>query len=169
MSDNENFCSTTLQPFQFEPEINTVRKKLNIFMLQLLIYYILDQGISIDANVDIAKVKEKKQIVFVDAMLITLAKILECKGRIFPSSFYGQLSNYQPYLHVDEFLLFLLELNKVKMLDEFKSVRFLFITPWYQELNISVMNVGSQSRQSQIESYGQPIFIPFRISGGMKF
>ena len=42
MSDNENFCSTTLQPFQFEPETNTVRKKLNIFMLQLLIYYILD-------------------------------------------------------------------------------------------------------------------------------
>ena len=95
-------------------------------MLQLLTYYILDQGISIDANVDIAKVKEKKQIVFVDAMLIALAKILECKGSIFPSSFYVQLSNYQPYLHVDEFLLFLLELNKIRMLDESKNCKISF-------------------------------------------
>ena len=45
-SDNENFRSTILQPFQFEPENqkNTcgMRKKLNILTLQLLIYYMLE-------------------------------------------------------------------------------------------------------------------------------
>ena len=34
--------------------------KINIFMLQLLIYYILEKEISIGANVDILKTKQEK-------------------------------------------------------------------------------------------------------------
>ena len=47
-SENENLRSTILQPFQFEPEqkkrmvMRTMRKKLNIFTLQLPTYYILE-------------------------------------------------------------------------------------------------------------------------------
>ena len=47
-SDNENFHSTILHPFHFEPEqkkrvvLRAIRKKLNIFTLQLPIYYILE-------------------------------------------------------------------------------------------------------------------------------
>ena len=47
-SDNEVFRSTILQPFQSEPEqkicavMRAMRKKLNIFTLQLPIYYILE-------------------------------------------------------------------------------------------------------------------------------
>ena len=45
--DNEVFCSTILQLFQLEPEqkicvlMRAMRKKLNIFKLQLVIFYIL--------------------------------------------------------------------------------------------------------------------------------
>ena len=65
-SDNKEFRSTILQPFQFEPEqktcvvMRTMRKKLNIFTHQLLIYYILEWEISIGANVDISKTKLEK-------------------------------------------------------------------------------------------------------------
>ena len=45
--DHEVFCSIIFQPFQFGPEqkkkcvvMRAMRKKLNIFMLQLSIYYI---------------------------------------------------------------------------------------------------------------------------------
>ena len=49
-SDNEDFRSTILQSFQFEPEqkkkkrvvIRAMTKKLNIFTLKLQIYNILD-------------------------------------------------------------------------------------------------------------------------------
>ena len=48
-SDKEDFRSTIFQPFQFEPEqkkkrvvMRAMRKKLNIFTLQLPIYYILE-------------------------------------------------------------------------------------------------------------------------------
>ena len=47
ISDNENFRSTILQPFQFEPEqkkfvvMRARRKKLNIH-IQLPVYYILE-------------------------------------------------------------------------------------------------------------------------------
>ena len=47
-SDNEDFRSTIFQPFQFEPEqkkivvMRTLRKKRNIFTLQLQFYYILE-------------------------------------------------------------------------------------------------------------------------------
>ena len=37
-----------------------MRKKLNAFTLQLVIYYILEWEISIGANADIAKTKQKK-------------------------------------------------------------------------------------------------------------
>ena len=40
--------------------MRAMRKKLNIFMLQLPIYYILEQEISIGANVDIVKTKREK-------------------------------------------------------------------------------------------------------------
>ena len=59
-------------PFYYilKQEISTgmraMRKKLNIFMLQLPIYYILQQEISTGANVDNAKIKQEKQIVFVE-------------------------------------------------------------------------------------------------------
>ena len=41
-----------------------MRKKLNIFMLQLLIYYILEYEISVGTNADIAKTNREKKIVF---------------------------------------------------------------------------------------------------------
>ena len=46
--DNEVFCSTILQSFQFDPEqkiqmvMRAMRKKLKIFTFQLPIYYILE-------------------------------------------------------------------------------------------------------------------------------
>ena len=45
--------------------MRALRKKLYIFTLQLQIYYILEQDISIDANADISKTKQEKQIAFV--------------------------------------------------------------------------------------------------------
>ena len=48
-SDNEDYRSAIFQPFQFEPKqkkkrvvMRAMRKKLNIFTLQLPIYYILE-------------------------------------------------------------------------------------------------------------------------------
>ena len=46
-SDNEDFCSTIFQPFQFEQQkkrvvMRAMRKKRNIFTLQLPIYYIIE-------------------------------------------------------------------------------------------------------------------------------
>ena len=49
-SDNEHFRSTIFQPFQFEPQqkktcgnvMRAMRKKQNIFTLQLPFYYILE-------------------------------------------------------------------------------------------------------------------------------
>ena len=46
-------------------KMRTMRKKLNKVMLQLSIYYILEQEISAGANANIAKIKGEKQIVFV--------------------------------------------------------------------------------------------------------
>ena len=40
--------------------MRAMKKKLNIFMLQLPIYYILEWKISIGANADIAKTKREK-------------------------------------------------------------------------------------------------------------
>ena len=40
--------------------MRAMRKKLNIFMLQLPIYYILEQEISTGANADIVKTKRGK-------------------------------------------------------------------------------------------------------------
>ena len=65
-SDSEGFRSTIFQPFQFEPEqkknmvMRAMRKKLNIFTLQLAIYYLLEQEISIAVNADIAETKRGK-------------------------------------------------------------------------------------------------------------
>ena len=42
-----------------------MRKKLNLFMLQLPIYYILEQKCSTGANANIAKTKQEKYIAFV--------------------------------------------------------------------------------------------------------
>ena len=44
--------------------MRVMRKKLNIFTLQLPIYYILEKEISISVNTDIAKTKREKKIVF---------------------------------------------------------------------------------------------------------
>ena len=97
-SDNEDFHSTILQSFQFEPEqkkcmvMRAMTKKLNIFMLQLRIYDILDYKIPTGANADIAKTKQDYlSCREVDEMLIALAKIPEQKRSISSSSFYGQL------------------------------------------------------------------------------
>ena len=92
-SDKEDFRPTILQPFQFEPEkkncvvMRAMRKKLNIFTLQLSIYYKLKQEISIGTNVDIASRE-------VNAMPIASTKIPEREGSILSSSFYGQLPDY---------------------------------------------------------------------------
>ena len=71
-SENEDFRSTILQPFLFERVVNRNRnrkkrvvtrdmtKKLNIFTLQLPIYYILEYEISIGSNADIATTKREK-------------------------------------------------------------------------------------------------------------
>ena len=63
-SENEDFHSTILQPFLFEPEQKkrVVMRDMtkNIFTLQLPIYYILEQEFSIDANAEIAKTKREK-------------------------------------------------------------------------------------------------------------
>ena len=40
--------------------MRAVRKKINIFTLQVPIYYILEWEISIDTNADIAKTKREK-------------------------------------------------------------------------------------------------------------
>ena len=45
--------------------MRAMRKKLNLFMLQLPIYYILEKEISTGANANIAKTKREKYIVFV--------------------------------------------------------------------------------------------------------
>ena len=45
--------------------MTSMRKKLNIFTRQLLIYYILEWEISIDANAGNAKAKREKYIAFV--------------------------------------------------------------------------------------------------------
>ena len=45
--------------------MRAMRKKLNIFTLQLPIYYILEWEISISVNAGIAKTNREKQIVFV--------------------------------------------------------------------------------------------------------
>ena len=45
--------------------MRVMRKKLNIFTLQLSIYYILGKAISIGANADIVKSKREKEIGFV--------------------------------------------------------------------------------------------------------
>ena len=64
--DNEVFCSTIFQPFQFGAEqkesvvMRAKRKKLNTFTLQLLIYYVLEQEISTGANANIAKTEREK-------------------------------------------------------------------------------------------------------------
>ena len=56
-SNHEDFRSTILQPFQFSLNrkknrvvMRAIRKKLNIFTLQLPIYYILEQEILISAS-----------------------------------------------------------------------------------------------------------------------
>ena len=68
-------------------------KKLNVFMLQLPICYILDQEMSTGANAGIAKTKTREIdcLCFreVNGMLIALAKIPERKGSILPCRFYG--------------------------------------------------------------------------------
>ena len=74
--------------------MRAMRKKLNIFMLQLPVYYILEQKISSIANTDTANTKREKQIAFVaekwmQCLLIAQVKILERQGIILPCSFYG--------------------------------------------------------------------------------
>ena len=81
--------------------IRAVRKKPNIFTLQLPIYYILEQEISIGASANIAKTKQEKYSLCcreVDTMLIASAKIPEREGSILLSSFYGQLHDYQSHV-----------------------------------------------------------------------
>ena len=63
-SDSEDYRFAIFQPFQFEPKqkkkrvvMRAMRKKLNIFTLQLPIYYILEQEISTGTNTDISKTK----------------------------------------------------------------------------------------------------------------
>ena len=99
-SDSEDFCSTIFQPFQFEPEHNknrvvmrAMRKKLNIFTLQLPIYYILEKE---SQSVQMRSCKNEGREIDclccreVDAMLIASAKIPEREGSISSSSFYRQ-------------------------------------------------------------------------------
>ena len=45
--------------------MRAMRKKLNTFVLQLPIYYILEQEILSGANADIAKTKRENKLVFV--------------------------------------------------------------------------------------------------------
>ena len=68
--DNKVFCYPILQPFQFNPEQKKTcgnetheKETINIFTVQLPIYYILEQEISICENADIAKTKREELIV----------------------------------------------------------------------------------------------------------
>ena len=104
ISDNENFRSTILQPFQFEPEqkkfvvMRARRKKLNIFTFSC-------RSITYQNRKSrLAQIRTLKSYVReidcpccreVDALLIASAKILQRKGSILPSNFYGQLPDYQ--------------------------------------------------------------------------
>ena len=75
------------------------RKKLDIFTLQLLIYYIQYSNRKSQLVQMWTLQKLSKKIVClgcreVDAIVIASAKIPECEGSILPSSFYGQLPDY---------------------------------------------------------------------------
>ena len=66
----------------------------------------------------------------VDAMLFPSTKILESKGSILPPSFYAQLlvTPVSLIYLVDEFcFLFLVQLNELRMLGEYKVLFFLFL------------------------------------------
>ena len=62
----QDFRSIIFQPFQFEPEQKKMcgneshEKETEHFTLQLPIYYMLEQVISIGASADIAKTKPEK-------------------------------------------------------------------------------------------------------------
>ena len=79
--------------------LTAMRKKLKIFMLQLPIYYILEQKISTGTNADIGKTMREKQNVFVvDGCNAYSTKILEREGSISPCSFYGLLPDCQSHV-----------------------------------------------------------------------
>ena len=138
--DNEVFCSTILQLFQLEPEqkicvlMRAMRKKLNIFKLQLVIFYILGQGIFISAIAYIAKMKLEKQIVFIadkwmQCVLLQLKSQSLREASCHPA-FMGicrAISHTcQPYLLDEFFFLFLVQLNEIRRLWESKVLSFCF-------------------------------------------
>ena len=104
------------------------RKKLNTLTFQVSSYYIQYQNrkSQLMQMRDIAKPKREKQIVFfcgeVDAMLIALAKIPEGEESILTSSFYWRPLNCQLHISlihlIDEFFLFLVQLNETRRLGE---------------------------------------------------
>ena len=104
-SDNENFCSTILQTFQFEPEqkkkrvvMRVRRKKLHTLTFSCRFVTYIRIG-----NLDWCKFGHSKNqsreidclcCREVDTMLIASTKIFERKGRISPYSFHGELPDY---------------------------------------------------------------------------
>ena len=108
-----------------------MRKKLNIFTLQLLIYHILEQEISIGTNVDISKTKRDKQIVFV------VERCMQCLWLLLKFQSAREASNHPIFMCnsptisliylVDEFFfLLLVKLNEKRTLEESRKSKVLF-------------------------------------------
>ena len=77
--------------------MRAMTKVVNIFMLQLPIFYILEEEISTGANADICKNEARKIDCLccreANAILIASTKISEHEGSISPCRFYAQLSD----------------------------------------------------------------------------
>ena len=149
--DNKVFCSTILQPFQFEPEQKKTCGNESHERETKLIHasYILQQEISIGANVDIQKAKREKQIAFVverwmPCLLLRL-KSWSAWEKFRHPAFMGNCPTISPHVSliylVDEIFLFLVYLNEMRTLAEydFVSLRFLVLIKW---------NEGGESRIS---------------------
>ena len=120
---------------------------------------------------------------------------LEREGGIWPSSFYGHLTDYLTHVLA---LSTQYEIQKQLQRCSYENILQIYnaevqfvsrviprlygwvyntlrLSPLVFEHSVVATTAGSQSRRSQIESYGQPIFDPrfmkfdCRISGGIKF
>ena len=99
-SDNEHFCSTILQQFLFQPEQKKTcgneihEKETKLIHASAANFYILVQIQTLPKWNERNRLPLLSSCPEVDTVLIASAKILERKGSISPSSFYGWLSDF---------------------------------------------------------------------------
>ena len=107
--------------------MRVMRKKLNIFTLQLTIYCILEQKISIGANAGISKTKREKQIVFLVERWMQCLLLRLKSWSVREESHHPVFLGHCPtivirlslvYLVDKFFFLFLVQLNKIRTLGE---------------------------------------------------